>query len=248
LRYFIELAYRGTHYHGWQIQANARSVQEVFNKALGTLLKEEVTTIGSGRTDTGVHALQQFVHFDTEKQLLPDPHIYQLNALLPSDIVVKELYQVSVHAHARFDAVARRYEYRISTRKNPFLPDMYYLFTRPLNIAQMNETASVLLQHTDFESFSLVKTDVHHFNCHIYQAWWEESGELLVFHIQANRFLRGMVRAIVGTLLEVGQGRLTAAGFENIIYSKDRRKAGRAMPPGGLFLTQVQYKDAIGKL
>jgi tRNA pseudouridine38-40 synthase len=112
----------------------------------------------------------------------------------------------------------------------------------------MNEAASVLLQHTDFESFSLVKTDVHHFNCHIYQAWWEESGELLVFHIQANRFLRGMVRAIVGTLLEVGQGRLTAAGFENIIYSKDRRKAGRAMPPGGLFLTQVQYKDAIGKL
>ena len=163
MRYFIELAYRGTRYHGWQIQANALSVQETFNKALSTLLKEEVTTIGSGRTDTGVHALQQYVHFDTEKQLLPHPHIYQLNALLPPDIVVKQIHQVSAKAHARFDAVSRSYEYRISTTKNPFLPDMYYLYTKPLDINNMNTAASILLKHTDFESFSLVKTDVNHF-------------------------------------------------------------------------------------
>jgi tRNA pseudouridine38-40 synthase len=248
LRYFIELAYRGTNYHGWQIQANALSVQEAFNKALSTLLKEDVMTIGSGRTDTGVHALQQFVHFDTEKQVFPHPHIYQLNALLPSDIVVKEIYQVSAHAHARFDAVARSYEYRISTCKNPFLPDMYYLYTKPLDINQMNEAALLLLQYTDFECFSLVKTDVNHFNCQIYMARWEVSNELLIFYIQANRFLRGMVRAIVGTLTEVGLGKLSIAGFEKIIQSKDRKKAGRAMPPGGLFLTQVQYKEAIEKL
>lgn len=248
LRYFIELAYRGTKYHGWQIQANAISVQETFNKVLGTLLKEEVSTIGSGRTDTGVHAMQQFVHFDTEKVLLPHPHIYQLNALLPPDIVVKQIYQVSAKAHARFDAVARSYEYRISTSKNPFLPDMSYLYTKPLDIATMNEAALILVKYTDFESFSLVKTEVNHFNCQIYKAFWEVSGDLLLFHIQANRFLRGMVRAIVGTLIDVGMGKRSTAEFENIIQSKDRRKAGRAVPPQGLFLTRVQYKDIIENL
>jgi tRNA pseudouridine38-40 synthase len=248
MRYFIELAYRGTRYHGWQIQANALSVQETFNKSLRTLLKEEVITIGSGRTDTGVHALQQFVHFDTEKTLTPDPHIYQLNALLPPDIVVKHICQVSAQAHARFDAVARKYEYRITTGKNPFLPDMCYLYTKPLDIYRMNEAASLLLRYTDFECFSLVKTDVKHFNCQIHAAYWEVSGDLLVFHIQANRFLRGMVRAIVGTLMEIGLGKLTLAGLQNIIQSKDRKQAGRSVPPGGLFLTQVHYKNALETL
>ena len=248
MRYFIELAYRGTKYHGWQIQANALSVQEAFNKVLRTLLKEEVSTIGSGRTDTGVHALQQYVHFDTEKQLLPHPRIYQLNALLPPDIVVKQICQVSDKAHARFDASARCYEYRISTCKNPFLTDLSYLYTKPLDITKMNEAALVLLQHSDFESFSLVKTDVNHFNCQIYKVKWEVAGELLVFHIQANRFLRGMVRAIVGTLMDVGLGKLSTEEFENIIQSKDRKKAGRAVPPQGLFLTQVLYKEVIEKL
>ncbi|MDO1448868.1 tRNA pseudouridine(38-40) synthase TruA [Rhodocytophaga aerolata] len=248
MRYFIELAYRGTRYHGWQIQANALSVQEAFNKGLSTLLKEEVTTIGSGRTDTGVHALQQYVHFDTEKVLLPHPHIYQLNALLPPDIVVKQLFSVSGKAHARFDAIARSYEYRISTCKNPFLTDMCYLYTKSLDVSQMNEAASILLRHTDFESFSLVKTDVSHFKCQIYKAWWEVSGEKVIFYIQANRFLRGMVRAIVGTLMDVGLGKLSIQEFEEIIQSKDRRKAGRAVPPQGLFLTQVQYNGPIENL
>ncbi len=248
MRYFIELAYRGTRYHGWQIQANALSVQEAFNKSLSTLLKEEVTTIGSGRTDTGVHALQQYVHFDTEKVLLPHPHIYQLNALLPPDIVVKQIFNVSDKAHARFDAVARSYEYRISTCKDPFLTDMSYLYTKLLDISQMNEAASILLQHTDFESFSLVKTDVSHFKCQIYKAQWEVSGERVIFFIQANRFLRGMVRAIVGTLMDVGLRKLSIQEFEEIIQSKDRRKAGRAVPPQGLFLTQVQYSVPIETL
>ncbi len=248
MRYFIELAYRGTHYHGWQIQANAHTVQETLNKALQTLLKEEVSTIGSGRTDTGVHAAQQFVHVDTQKPLQAQPHIYQLNALLPPDIVIKQIWQVSDKAHARFDAVSRTYEYRISTEKNPFLADLCYLYTKPLDIWDMNKAAALLLQYTDFESFSKVKTDVNHFHCQIVEAKWQSQGDLFIFNITANRFLRGMVRAIVGTLLEVGIGKLTIAQFEDVINAKDRKNAGRSVPPAGLFLTKVQYKDAVEHL
>lgn len=245
VRYFIELAYKGTKYHGWQIQANAHTVQAALHKALSTLLKEEVDTIGSGRTDTGVHALQQFVHLDTNKPLHPHPHIYQLNALLPADIVVKNIFPVARETHARFDAISRSYEYRISPHKNPFLTDMCYLYTKPLDLEAMNEAAALLLTHQDFTSFSLVKTEVNHFICYIYEAYWQKSGDLTVFYIRANRFLRGMVRAIVGTLLEVGLHRLTIEGFEQIIQHKDRRVAGRAVPPEGLFLTHVQYEPYI---
>jgi tRNA pseudouridine38-40 synthase len=247
VRYFIELAYKGTHYHGWQIQANAHTVQAAFNRALSTLLKEQTDTIGSGRTDTGVHALQQFVHLDTHKPLHNHPHVYQLNALLPDDIVVKQILPVAGTAHARFDALSRRYEYRISLQKNPFLKDMSYLFTKPLDVTAMNEAALLLLQYEDFTSFSRVKTDVNHFLCKIYEACWKNSGDLLIFYIRANRFLRGMVRAIVGTLLEVGLHKLTIHGFEQVIIGKDRRLAGRTVPPDGLFLTQVQYHENIFK-
>jgi tRNA pseudouridine38-40 synthase len=247
VRYFIEIAYKGTKYHGWQIQANAYTVQEAFNRALSTLVKEEVDTIGSGRTDTGVHASQQFVHVDTSKILQIHPHLYQLNALLPADIVAKNIFPVAEKAHARFDALSRSYEYRISLQKNPFLKDMSYLYTKPLDVVAMNEAAALLCKHEDFTSFSRVKTDVNHFLCTIEEAYWKNTGEQLIFYIRANRFLRGMVRAIVGTLLDVGLHKLTIDGFEQIIISKDRRLAGRSVPPDGLFLTSVVYDERILK-
>jgi tRNA pseudouridine38-40 synthase len=247
MRYFIEIAYKGTKYHGWQVQANAYTVQEAFNRALGTLLKEDVETLGSGRTDTGVHASQQFVHVDTNKHLQTHPHLYQLNALLPADIVAKNIFPVAANAHARFDALSRSYEYRISPEKNPFLKDMCYLYTKPLDVAAMNEAAALLLTYEDFTCFSRVKTDVNHFLCTIHEACWKNSGDLLIFYIRANRFLRGMVRAIVGTLLEVGLHKLTLDGFEQVLMSKDRKAAGRSVPPDGLFLTNVQYDEQLLK-
>jgi len=239
-RYFLELAYNGTHYHGWQIQANAHTVQAELNRALEVLLRHSVDTLGSGRTDTGVHATQQFVHLDTAAHL-PGSFLHSLNALLPTDISANGLFAVAQHAHARFDAVSRSYEYRICHEKNPFLQKMCYRYrTRP-DIARMNEAARLLLHYTDFECFSKVKTDVSNFRCTITEAFWRYEGAMLVFHITANRFLRGMVRAIVGTLLEVGEGKMTPETFENVILSKDRQQAGCAVPPEGLFLTRVAY-------
>ncbi|QHT70071.1 tRNA pseudouridine(38-40) synthase TruA [Rhodocytophaga rosea] len=245
MRYFIEIAYKGTKYHGWQIQANAYTVQEAFNRALSTLLKEDAATIGSGRTDTGVHASQQYIHVDTSKPLQTHPHLYQLNALLPADIVAKNIIPVAAKAHARFDAISRSYEYRISLQKNPFLKDMSYLYTKPLDVAAMNEAAGILLRYEDFTCFSRVKTDVNHFLCTIHEACWKNSGDLLIFYIRANRFLRGMVRAIVGTLMEVGLHRLSLEGFEQVLLSKNRSAAGRSVPPDGLFLTSVVYDERI---
>lgn len=241
LRYFIELAYKGTQYHGWQIQANSNSVQGEINKALSIILREDVETIGSGRTDTGVHATQQFAHFDTWRELKARTFIHSMNSLLPHDIVIKNLYRVPDEAHTRFDAIQRSYEYRIARLKNPFLHQQCYIFPGELAIDKMNAAARLLLQHTDFESFSKVKTEVYTFNCTINRAEWEQTADLLIFHISANRFLRGMVRAITGTLLEVGLGRLSIEEFGSIIQAKNRQAAGRALPPEGLFLTEVQY-------
>jgi tRNA pseudouridine38-40 synthase len=251
MRYFLELAYRGTAYHGWQIQANAHTVQAELQQAMQTVLRQPVETVGSGRTDTGVHALQQFVHFDLTEPLDRLPNlVMRMNALLPEDITVKAIYPVAPDAHARFDADFRRYEYRISPVKNPFLTDISYHFYRPLQVDRMNEAAALLLHHEDFECFSRVHTEVNHFRCRITEARWEprldaSQTELLVFHIQADRFLRGMVRAIVGTLLQVGLGKCDIADVESIILSKDRKKAGQAVPPQGLFLTQVGYPAGL---
>ena len=242
MRYFIELSYKGTHYHGWQIQENAESVQAVLNRVLETLLRQPVETLGSGRTDTGVHATQQFAHFD-----LPDPVpdllqlTYKLNALLPPDIAIKRVFPVADAVHARFDARSRSYEYRITTQKSPFLKDLAYFFPHPLALDKMNEAAAILIGTQDFASFSKVHTDVNNFICTVTEARWEAQGSLLVFHISANRFLRGMVRAIVGTLLEVGQAKLQVPDFEEIIKQKNRQAARRNAPPEGLFLTQIRY-------
>ncbi|MFN8355480.1 MAG: tRNA pseudouridine(38-40) synthase TruA [Spirosomataceae bacterium] len=241
MRFFIELAYNGTAYHGWQIQPQATTVQETIEKALSTLLRQPVEIVGSGRTDTGVHAEQQFAHFDTQDRFDPVQLVYRLNKLLPPDIAIRQIVEVPAQLHARFDATYRKYEYRICRRKSPFLPNMAYFFERPLDVALMNQAAQKLLQYNDFQSFSLVNTQVYTFDCTITEAHWLTQGDMLVFHIKANRFLRGMVRAIVGTLLDVGLGKRPVATFDDIILAKDRRKAGQAAPPEGLFLTEVGY-------
>jgi tRNA pseudouridine38-40 synthase len=245
LRYFIELAYKGSNFHGWQIQANAHTVQGELNSMASTILRETVETTGSGRTDTGVHASQQYAHFDTDKPLVSRTFINSMNALLPADIVIKKLYKVADDAHSRFDATQRSYEYRICRQKDPFLQQLCYVYPHTLNIEKMNQAAALMLQYTNFESFSRVHTEVYTFNCQITRAEWEQRPDLLIFHISANRFLRGMVRAITGTLLEVGKGKLTVDNFRQIIEKKDRQQAGRALPPEGLFLTQVKYPDNL---
>ncbi|MDQ3534298.1 MAG: tRNA pseudouridine(38-40) synthase TruA [Bacteroidota bacterium] len=245
MRFFLEIAYKGTAYHGWQIQKNAMSVQEVLNKMLAKLLSDEPETIGSGRTDTGVHALQQYVHIDSGKNLLDADFLYKINKILPRDIVIKSVKKVKDDAHARFDAVSRSYEYRMVTEKDPFLLDVTYYHSKKLDIDEMNKAASLLLKYTDFESFCKVKTDVKSFDCNVTRAEWVKRGIMITFNISSNRFLRGMVRALVGTLLEVGQGKLTVQDFEEIILSKNRKKAGKAAPAHGLFFTKIIYPDFI---
>lgn len=245
MRYFLQLAYRGTNYHGWQRQPNGLSVQEVLETALTTVLREPIAIVGSGRTDTGVHAGEQYAHFDTDASL-PAHLLRSLNSMIPPDVAIYDCFPVRTDTHARFTALSRYYQYHISRRKDPFREGLAYVFTLPLDVDRMNEAAGKLRLHTDFESFSKVKTDVRTFNCRIDWAYWEEkpTGDL-VFHIRADRFLRGMVRAIVGTLLAVGQERLGVDDFERIILARDRKQAGHAAPAEGLSLIGVGYPEAV---
>ena len=241
MRYFIELSYKGTNYHGWQIQPDASSVQEEITKALATILQEKILLVGAGRTDAGVHASQMFAHVDTVKKLTDD-YVHKLNAILPNDIVIKSIKEVSDDTHARFDAVSRTYEYKIILGRDPFLLETtWQLHQKNLQIEKMNEAANLLFKYEDFESFSKVKTDVNTFNCTIMKAVWTLEDKHLIFHIKANRFLRNMVRAIVGTLIEVGLGKKTVEDFRKIIESKKRSEAGLSVPAKGLFLTEVCY-------
>lgn len=244
MRYFLDIAYKGTQYHGWQTQLNAHSVQQELEDALQKIFGRKIETLASGRTDTGVHAEQQIVHLDLEVELT-SKHLYKLNRILPHDISVKEFFPVTDEAHARFDASSRSYEYRITKTKNPFLINTAYFFDRSLDLEKMNEAADLLLNYQDFQSFSKVHTDVKTFLCDIYLARWKEKNGMLLFEIEANRFLRGMVRAIVGSLLEVGLEKKSVKDFESIILAKDRRHAGAAAPPEGLFLTRIKYPDSV---
>ena len=248
LRYFIELTYNGKNYHGWQIQPNASSVQETINEALSTLLRKEITIVGAGRTDAGVHAAQMFAHFDIDSTIDTLEVTNRMNAFLPVDIVIKTLFLTDNEAHTRFNAVSRSYEYRICLGRDPFLIDTtWQIYQQELNIEKMNEAASMLLDYTNFKCFSKSKTDVSTYNCKISNSVWKKEGDLLIFHITADRFLRNMVRAIVGTLVEIGLGKKTKEDFIKIIESQDRKLAGFSVPAQGLFLTNVKYPAAILK-
>lgn len=242
-RYFIELAFNGTGYHGWQIQKNAISVQEVLNNALSTLLRQPISTIGCGRTDTGVHATQLYAHFDLPMLAITNElaFIHQLNAILPRDIAAKQLYYVSPDAHARFDATLRSYEYHIHFQKNPFLEGFSWFLRDILDVKLMNQAAEILFQYRDFSCFSKSNTQTFTNNCVITKAQWVESKHGLVFHISADRFLRNMVRAIVGTLVRVGKHDMESTDIHHIIESKNRSNAGMSVPPYGLYLTEVIY-------
>jgi tRNA pseudouridine38-40 synthase len=242
MRYLLEFSYKGTNYCGWQIQQNANSVQAEIEKGLSLLLRTPQGVTGSSRTDTGVHAVQQFAHFDTEI-IIEDTSemIYKLNKILPNDIAVLSLQKVEDTFHSRFDATSRKYEYRITRQKSPFLFETAYYFIKDLDIDLMNNAAEILFKYIDYESFSRIKTEVKTFECTIIEARWENIDNDLIFHIKANRFLRGMVRTIVGTMIEIGLGRISVADFEQIIISKNRKNAGRAVPAEGLFLVEVNY-------
>ncbi|WP_207428221.1 tRNA pseudouridine(38-40) synthase TruA [Pedobacter sp. SYSU D00535] len=244
-RLFLELSYNGTNYHGWQIQPNAVTVQEVLDKALSTLFRAKVETVGCGRTDTGVHASQFFAHFDLEAEDLLDQRFPQylnsLNALLPFDIAVKRLFRVASNAHARFDATQRSYEYHIHHQKNPFKHNFSWLMKDDLDTDAMNLAASLLFQYTDFSCFSKSHTQVFTNNCKITRAEWVVTNDGLIFHVSADRFLRNMVRAIVGTLVEIGRGKAAVESIHQIIESKDRSNAGTSVPACGLYLTKIEY-------
>ncbi len=248
LRYFLDISFNGKNYHGWQTQPNATSVQETVTKALATITRAKINLVGAGRTDAGVHALQLFAHFDSAEKLNEKEIQQKLNAFLPDDIVINSLFLVADNLHARFDAMSRSYEYRIWLGRNPFLLDTtWQIYHRQLDINKMNEAAAVLLKYTNFRCFSKSKTDVKTYNCTITEATWVLEGSSLTFYITANRFLRNMVRAIVGTLLDVGLGKTTTKDVIAIIESEDRSKAGTSVPPQGLFLSRVVYGDKTVK-
>ncbi len=247
MRYFFEIAYHGHSFAGWQSQKNALGIQAVVEDGLTKIFRMPLKILGSGRTDTGVHCEQQFFHADIEKEFEVETLIAKLNSFLPQAIAIKNIQAVNNSAHARFDAYERSYEYRITKVKNPFLQGMALHHFKPLDIQTMNKAAVLLVGIHDFTSFSKVKTDVNNFLCEVKKASWKEDGDSIIFSITANRFLRGMVRAIVGTLLDVGSAKLSVHDFKQIINSKDRRNAGANVAPHGLFLTKVKYPPSIYK-
>lgn len=241
-RYFTELSFKGTHYHGWQVQPNALSVQEVLETTFSTFMRQKIEVTGAGRTDTGVHASFYVAHFDADSlPFAPADLVEKLNRFLPNDIALKSIREVGPEMHARFSATRRTYKYFISRVKDPFTLDTSYQYLWPLDVDAMNQAAEVLPGWEDFTSFSKLHTDVKTNNCRVTEAFWKEEGTQLVFTISADRFLRNMVRAIVGTLLEVGRGKLTRDGLIAILEKKDRGEAGTSVPPQGLFLTDIQY-------
>ena len=248
LRYFIELSYNGKSYHGWQNQPNAVSVQEVLEKALTTLLRETIAIVGAGRTDAGVHAKQMFAHFDTNVDFSQEDLIYKLNSFLPKDIAIHTIFEVPKDAHARFDALSRSYIYRISLTKNVFDYNYSYNFNLPLDVDAMNKACKVLFEYKNFKCFSRSNTDVKTYNCDIVKAGWIKENQMVVFSITANRFLRNMVRAIVGTMIEVGLGKISIEQFHDIIKSKDRTNAGASVPGHGLYLVNIDYPNHILKV
>lgn len=245
MRYFIELAYDGEPFHGWQSQPNAVTVQENVEKCFGKVFQQKVEITGAGRTDTGVHARHLVAHFDMDQDFDHHQLIYKLNRMLSPAIVISKIYPVQPEAHARFNAIAREYKYYVSLKKDPFTRRFSARITEQIDVKRMNEACEILKQHRDFQCFSKVKTDVYTYNCDISEAKWEEFEDQLVFSITADRFLRNMVRAIVGTLLEIGSGKKDIEDLEEILKSKDRGKAGKSVAAKGLFLHRIAYPESI---
>ena len=245
MRYFFELSYNGKAYHGWQYQPNAISVQEVLEQAVSTILKTNISIVGAGRTDAGVHASQMFAHFEFDGKFVAKDLVYKLNSFLPKDIAVKEIFEVKPEAHARFDAKSRTYHYKVSASKNVFDYDFAYQTQLPLDIEAMNEACKILFEYRDFQCFSKSKTDVKTYNCDIKEAYWIKEGEQLTFIITADRFLRNMVRAIVGTMVNIGLGKLEGKDLHTIIKSKNRGEAGFSVPAHGLYLVNIVYPEDI---
>lgn len=239
-RYFLEVAYKGTAYSGFQSQQNANTIQAEVEKAFAILQKQEIEMTGSSRTDAGVHALQNFFHFDYEGSMSPQ-FVYKINAILPPDIVVKSVTPVSEGAHCRFDAVSREYRYYIYQHKNPFLDDRAYYFPYKLDIGRMQDAAEIVKKYSDFTSFSKRNTQVKTFQCYLLESKWFYVDNYLVYNVKANRFLRGMVRALTATMLRVGRGKIDIEEFQQIIEAKDCTKASFAVPAHGLFLEKVEF-------
>jgi tRNA pseudouridine38-40 synthase len=242
MRYFLEVSYEGTSYSGFQSQKNANTIQAEIQKAFKILLREEIELTGSSRTDAGVHAYQNYFHFDIENEL-SSQLLYNLNAVLPSDIAIKNLLKVKPDAHCRFDAITREYNYFIYQKKNPFLADRAFYFPYPLDLDSMQNAASLIKEYTDFTSFSKRNTQVKSFICEINDSKWITQGECIIYQVKANRFLRGMVRALTATMLKLGRGKMTAAIFKNILEARDCTLANFAVPPQGLFLMKVNFPD-----
>jgi tRNA pseudouridine38-40 synthase len=243
-RYFMYLAYNGTNYNGWQVQPNGASVQETLEKALSTILRAEIGITGAGRTDTGVHAKQMVAHFDAEVADL-NQLTDKLNRFLPKDIAIKKIVQVQQDAHARFDATSRLYRYYMTTEKDPFDYLFKHRIHQEMDVEMMNKCANILFEYNDFTSFSKLHTDVKTNNCVVKIAHWEQAGSDYIFTIKADRFLRNMVRAIVGTLFEAGRGRLDERGMRRIIEAKNRAVAGNSVPGNALFLEEIEYPERL---
>lgn len=253
-RYFLELAYKGTQFSGFQIQDNATSIQEEVEKALTIFFRKAVALTGSSRTDSGVHALQNFFHFDYQ-EIIDRRSLYNINAILPSDIVLRDIHIVAEDAHCRFDAVSREYRYYIYRKKNPFLADRAWFFPYTIDREKLDAAAALVPEFRDFTTFSKRRTQVKSFHCNILTSFWESSppalsqqsdaGDGLVYRVVANRFLRGMVRGLVGTMLQVGRGRLSVDEFAEILRRKDNRLADFSAPGQGLFLFRVSFPDSL---
>ena len=246
-RYFIEVSYDGALYGGFQIQSNCQTIQGEVEKVFETFFRTAIPLSGASRTDAGVHAMQNFFHFDTALKI-EAKQLYNFNAMLPSSIAIHNIYSVPNDAHARFDATARSYLYQLHAQKNPFLEGRSWYYPFPVDMVRMQNATDSLLTYTSFESFSKKNTQVNTFECQISKAFWEQTADGLTFHITANRFLRGMIRGLVGTLLQVGRGQISLERWHEIVLSKNEQLADFSTPAHGLYLSLIQYPNYLKKI
>jgi tRNA pseudouridine38-40 synthase len=246
-RYFLELCYDGASFGGFQIQNNVDTIQGAVQSALKTLYREDIELTGASRTDAGVHALQNFFHFDTDTAIT-QKQVYNLNAILPNTIVIKAIYEVPPTTHCRFDATSRSYIYKLHTQKDPFLEGRSWYYPFPIDFSLLNQATQTLLNFTHYESFSKKNTSVNTFECSVSKALWQLEGTNLYFHIDSNRFLRGMIRGLVGTLLQVGRGQITVEEWMDIVASNNEQRVDFSTPAYGLYLSAIQYPDFLKKI